>query len=159
MKIVVVVTSVDLRSRLGGMPAYWQLLKALYETGNEIVVIPYLGRAHESLLWQMRPSPLRLPWEVRHALSKKFLHRRSGGNCGFRERMVFTLTKMLTCAIWRKYLLKVVQSEENVDALLFLGLPVNQIQGISRGIKNKFNIKTAFFEGDVPAILSRVQRG
>ena len=161
MKIVAVVTSLDLRFRLGGTPAYLQLLKALYETGNEIIVIPYLGRPYESLWWQVRPNPWRHPGEVYHTLSKKFLQKKSGGNYNFREGMVHTLTTILTRPIWMKYLLKVAQAEGDIDALLFLGPPVNQIQGISREIKRKFNIKAAFFEGDMPAILPEynVERG
>src|SRR5690606_38416443 len=41
-------------------PAWWQLLKALYEVGVEVVATPYQGPAIESLWWRAEPNPAKL---------------------------------------------------------------------------------------------------
>ncbi|GAG91460.1 unnamed protein product, partial [marine sediment metagenome] len=57
MKILVIASTLDLKYRLGCTPSWWQLLKALHETGNEVIVIPYLGRPVKSLWWRTYKNP------------------------------------------------------------------------------------------------------
>src|SRR4030042_7102870 len=52
MKILVIASTIDLKNKLGCTPAWWQLLKALHEIGNEVIVIPYLGNPVERLWWR-----------------------------------------------------------------------------------------------------------
>jgi len=52
MKLLAFVSTIDLKYKLGCTPSWWQLLKALHETGNEVIVVPYLGGAVESLWWR-----------------------------------------------------------------------------------------------------------
>ncbi|WP_054864774.1 hypothetical protein [Methanosarcina barkeri] len=40
--------------------SWWQLLKALHETGNEVIVVPYLGGAVESLWWRTYENSCKL---------------------------------------------------------------------------------------------------
>ena len=57
MKILAVASTMDLRQRLGCTPAWWQLWKALYEIGHEVIVTPYLGDPVDSLWWRTYPNP------------------------------------------------------------------------------------------------------
>ena len=57
MKILVIASTIDLKNKLGCTPAWWQLLKALYEIGHEVIVVPYLGRPVESLWWRTYDNP------------------------------------------------------------------------------------------------------
>jgi hypothetical protein len=59
MKLLIITSTINLEYRLGCTPAWWQLYKALYEIGNEITVIPYLGLPVESLWWTTSENPCR----------------------------------------------------------------------------------------------------
>jgi glycosyltransferase involved in cell wall biosynthesis len=161
MRIIVVVSTLDLRFRLGSTPAWLQLLKALHETGNEITVIPYLGRETESLWWEARPNAWRFPGEVYHSLSRKVFGRRTGLANRYREELVQAITKATTIPIWSRYLHRILETEKETDAIMFLGVPLNQMKGLSTELKSEFSVKTVFYEGDMPAILPEhnVKRG
>jgi len=59
MKLLVVVSSLDLTQPFSATPAWWQLLKGLYEIGVEIIAAPYQGPAIESLWWRCERNPAR----------------------------------------------------------------------------------------------------
>jgi glycosyltransferase involved in cell wall biosynthesis len=57
MKLIVVAASLDLTQPFSATPAWWQLLKAFYEIGVEVIATPYQGPAIESLWWRAAPNP------------------------------------------------------------------------------------------------------
>ena len=57
MKLLIICSTLDLKYRLGCTPSWWQLSKALHETGNEVITIPYLGDPVESLWWRTYKNP------------------------------------------------------------------------------------------------------
>src|SRR6188474_1864408 len=57
MKLFFVVSSLDLTQPFSATPAWWQLLKALYEIGVDVIATPYQGPAIESLWWRAEPNP------------------------------------------------------------------------------------------------------
>jgi hypothetical protein len=57
MKLLIVCASLDLTQPFSATPAWWQLLKALYEVGVEVIATPYQGPAIESLWWRAEPNP------------------------------------------------------------------------------------------------------
>ena len=59
MKLLVLASSLDLRRPFSATPAWWQLLKGLYEVGVEVIATPYQGAAIESLWWRSEPNPAR----------------------------------------------------------------------------------------------------
>ncbi len=52
MKLLFVVSSLDLTQPFSATPAWWQLMKGLYEIGVEVIAAPYQGPAIESLWWR-----------------------------------------------------------------------------------------------------------
>jgi len=60
MKLLFVVSSLDLTQPFSATPAWWQLLKGLYEIGVEVIATPYQGPAVESLWWRAAPNPAQL---------------------------------------------------------------------------------------------------
>src|SRR5690606_21300095 len=60
MKLLFVVSSLDLTQPFSATPAWWQLMKALYEIGVDIIATPYQGPALESLWWRAEPNPAKL---------------------------------------------------------------------------------------------------
>jgi hypothetical protein len=57
MKLLFVVSSLDLTQPFSATPAWWQLMKGLYEIGVEVIATPYQGPAVESLWWRAAPNP------------------------------------------------------------------------------------------------------
>jgi glycosyltransferase involved in cell wall biosynthesis len=57
MKLIVVAASLDLTQPFSATPAWWQLLKAFYEIGVDVIATPYQGPAIESLWWRAAPNP------------------------------------------------------------------------------------------------------
>jgi hypothetical protein len=57
MKLLFVVSSLDLTQPFSATPAWWQLMKGLYEIGVDVVATPYQGPAIESLWWRAEPNP------------------------------------------------------------------------------------------------------
>jgi len=153
MKLLAVVSTIDLRYRLGCTPAWWQLLKALYETENEVIVVPYLGRDIETIWWRTYPNPWRMPGELYVSLARKAIPKRTGRKSRLREGLARNLTRITTLPVWRHYLKNILTKEKDFDALMFFNVPLNQITGIATEVKREFGIKTVFYDGDMPTIL------
>ncbi len=153
MKLLAVVSTIDLRYRLGCTPAWWQLLKALYETGNEVIVVPYLGRDIETIWWRTYPNPWRMPGDLYVSLARKAIPKHAGRRSRLREGLAHNLTQITTRPVWRRYLKTILTRERDVDALMFFNVPLNQITGIPAEVKREFGIKTVFYDGDLPTIL------
>jgi glycosyltransferase involved in cell wall biosynthesis len=60
MKLLVIAASLDLTQPFSATPAWWQLLKALYEIGVDVIATPYQGPAIESLWWRAASNPAKL---------------------------------------------------------------------------------------------------
>jgi glycosyltransferase involved in cell wall biosynthesis len=64
LKLFFLVSSLDLTRPFSATPAWWQLLKGLYEIGVEVVAAPYQGAAMESLWWRAAQNPAKLPGDL-----------------------------------------------------------------------------------------------
>lgn len=64
MKLFFLVSSLDLTRPFSATPAWWQLLKGLYEIGVDVVAAPYQGPALESLWWRAAQNPAKLPGDL-----------------------------------------------------------------------------------------------
>ena len=84
MKLLLVVSSLDLRQPYSATPAWWQLMKGLAEAGAEIIATPYQGAPQDSLWWRAEANPAR--WQgalfrrARGALANRRAAAAAGGN-------------------------------------------------------------------------------
>lgn len=163
MKILVVCSTLELKYKLGSTPSWWQLLKALYEIGNEVIVVPYLGDPVESLWWRTYPNPC--SWESK--IYNRYLERKkkkrvlSQYNARKDSFLKETAIKRIRNK-WENYLKSILKKEKNTDMLLFLGsIPLNHIAGITSKIKKDYQISIAYYDGDLPTILPKyaIERG
>jgi glycosyltransferase involved in cell wall biosynthesis len=160
MKILVIASTIDLKNKLGCTPAWWQLLKALYETGNEIIVIPYLGNPVETLWWRTYDNPCTRESNIYNA----YLEARKGSGKSPSEKNLLTpiATQFIKHYIrpkWAKYLGKVIEKEPDTSLLLFMSVPINHITGIPSKIRTRFRIPVVFYDGDMPTILPKYTVG
>lgn len=153
MKILAVVSTIDLKYRLGCTPAWWQILKAMNEIGNEVLLTPYLGSAVESLWWRSYPNPWVLPGELYYYLSRKLANAGTGGTGKIRDGLVRRTAEGTILPIWSRHIRRILEREKEIDAVVFFNIPVNQIQGIPSEISREYGKTVAFYDGDMPGTL------
>lgn len=159
MKLLVVCSSLDLRVPLSSTPSWWQLLKALAESGVDLLVAPYHGPAIESPWWTAVANPCRREGDLVGALKRLA---RGGGAARLPtrsapqtlgDRLVRLLANTVTKPRWRRLLSRTLAQHRDVDAVLFLTVPPNQLAGIPSYLRRRFGVPTYFYDGDVPASL------
>lgn len=162
MKILIGCSTLDLQYKLGCTPSWWQLFKALHETGNEVIVIPYLGDPIESLWWRTYPNPC--SWQSKFYnwyLDKK---QKSGKLPKYNQQtdsFINRFAEKYVHAKWEKHLKSILEKEKDIDTVLFINIPLNHIKGIASKIKTEFSIPVGYYDGDMPTILPKyaVDRG
>lgn len=162
MKILAVTSTIDLKYRLGCTPAWWQLLKALHETGNEVIVTPYLGQPVESLWWRTYDNPC----SRESVIFNSYVERRKKSGISPSKRNIFSpvfesIIKHHIRPKWKRHLLSILERENAVDAVLFMSVPLNHINGIPSQIKQTAGIPVIYYDGDMPTILPKytIDRG
>lgn len=155
-KLLVICSTLNLDYPYGATPMIWQLLKGLYEVGCDNIVIPYRGRALRSLWWRCYPNPARLEGELfaRMKPSEK-VFRTSTSLTRAQNQLVPKAAHLAVVPKWRQLLRKIYSTERSIDAVLIVGVPINQITGIARFIKELFQCPVVYYELDVPTSLPK----
>lgn len=166
LKLLVVVSSLDLRQPFSATPAWWQLLKGLYEQGVEIIAAPYQGMPIESLWWRAESNPARWPGDAFKSLrdlARALLPSQSAESASDRrveslaDKAVRQAANTVIAPLWRRHLERILIRESDVDAILVLTVPLNHLRGLPRYISSKFDIPIFFYDGDVPASLPNMR--
>ena len=166
MKLLMVVSSLDLRQPFSATPAWWQLLKGLYEIGVEVIATPYQGAPVESLWWRTEANPARAQGDAFKALrdiSRALLPSRSAdagqdpSGESLADRAVRTAANRLIAPLWQRHLERILAAEDDVDAIVFLTVPLNHLRGIPGRVSSKRDIPVFYFDGDVPASLPNMR--
>jgi len=155
MKLLVVCSTLDLDYPHNATPALWQLFKGLYEIGCELIVIPYRGRAIRGLWWKCYENPCMKEGELYFSLRQLF--RKNSLTTSFltkqNDKIIPKIARLLNNSKWRTRLDSVFKIEKEIDALIFIGVPLNQMNGVVSFIKTKYNIPVVYFDLDVPTSL------
>ncbi len=163
MKLLVIVSSLDLTQPFSATPAWWQLLKALYEVGVDIVATPYQGPAIEAPWWRAAPNPARLEGDA-FKLMRDMVRRVTGvkqtqaaGTQLEQERLSDKVVRRVAQTViaprWRRHVDRILASQPDIDAVLIITVPANHIPGVAKHIIEKHNKPVFFYDGDVPASL------
>jgi spore maturation protein CgeB len=153
-KILVICSTLDLDLPYGATPMIWQLLKAFFEVGCDVLVVPYRGRAFRSLWWRCYQNPSRIEGEL---FSKTNLNKKNPQINRSRLKNQF-IPKTIHYAIlpkWKKLLSKIKKNEKNVDAIMVVGIPMNQITGLATFARELFSCPILYYELDVPTSLPK----
>lgn len=150
MRVLSVVSTIDLQEGIGCTPAWWQLHKALHETGHELIVTPYLGRDVESPWWRTLPNPCY--WESRlyRAVADR-LELTAGDDAGTGGLVEF-LTNRWTKRRWRDHLDRAI-TDEQPDVIVLFNVPLNQIRGLAERVRRQYGLPVVYYDGDMPTIL------
>jgi spore maturation protein CgeB len=148
MKLGILCSALDLAKPYGSTPALWQLFKGLSETGNELLIMPYHGHSIDSLWWKSIPNPNYLEGEILQRLMNLF-----GSSKKNESRIIPFFAKAITTPKIEKTFVKYLDIQKNVDAVIMVNIPLNQIKGLARKIKSRYSIPVLFYDIDVPTSL------
>ena len=165
MKLLVVVSSLDLTQAFSATPAWWQLLKGLYEIGVEIIAAPYQGPAIESLWWRAAGNPARWQGDAFKALrdiARAVMPAQpplmnSPRSDSWSDKTMRRMAQTLIAPLWRRHLERILLHDPDVDAILFLTAPLNHLKGVAGYISEKYDKPIFYFDGDVPASLPNMR--
>jgi spore maturation protein CgeB len=159
-KILAVASAIDLDFRYGCTPAWWQLWKGLYESGVDLIVTPYRGRALESPWWRTAPNPLYREAEV-YASARSLAARLRGDRYlrraehdpGDTDRFVRNVVWRAATPRWQRHLDRLLERERDVDAIVVFGVPMSHLRGVPSKLRERFGVPVIFYDGDVPMSL------
>src|SRR5436190_22884058 len=161
-KILAVASAVDLDFRYGCTPAWWQLWKGMAETGVDLIVTPYRGRAVESPWWRTAPNPLYREAET-FARARDLAARLKGDRYLRRgedspeesraDRAVREVVWRYVTPRWQRHVEQILERERDVAAVLVFTIPMSHLRGIPTALRDRFGIPIVFYDGDVPMSL------
>lgn len=171
MKLLIVVSSLDLTQPFSATPAFWQLMKALYEIGVEVVATPYQGPAIETLWWRAEPNPAKLYGDAfktaRDTLRKMMpasqvqMDETTGDETldteSSMDKFTRKMAQTLIAPLWKRHLDNILTKQDDIDAVIFLTVPLNHLMGVPQHIQEKYNVPVFYFDGDVPASLPNMK--
>jgi hypothetical protein len=163
MKLLVIVSSLDLTQPFSATPAWWQLLKALYEVGVDIIAAPYQGPAIEAPWWRAAANPARREGDA-FKLARDLWRKVSGVKQtqvsgaqleeeSASDRVVRRMAQTVILPRWRRHVDRLMAEQPDIDAVLMITVPLNHISGLARHIIERHNKPVLFYDGDVPASL------
>lgn len=161
MKLLFVVSSLDLTQPFSATPAWWQLLKGLYEVGVEVLATPYQGPAIESLWWRAEPNPAKLYGDT-FKLGRDWLQQVLPPNPtpspasdaeSLSDQFIRQTAQRLIAPLWITHLDRILTRHTDIDALIFLTVPLNHLVGVAEAIQAKHGKPVLYYDGDVPASL------
>ena len=122
----------------------------------ELIVAPYQGPAIESPWWTAAENPCQLEGDLVarvKGMGPKPRARARSEDDPLSDRVMRGVVERITKPRWRNHLVRLVEAERDIDALLFLCVPPNHFGGVPQRIEKQFGLPTYFFDGDVPASL------
>ena len=162
MKIVALVSSIDLSFRYGCTPAWWQLWKGLYEEGADLVLAPYRGRPIESPWWRVADNPTYREGES-FAFARDTLARLKGDTHlrraeespedGLGDRLTREVIWRWVTPRWQRHLERILERERDVAAVIVFTVPMAHLRGVPTKLREKYGVPVVFYDGDVPMSL------
>ena len=155
MKLLCVCSALDIQYRFGCTPNWWQFMKGLHELGHDVIAIPYLGTAFETLWWRAYPNPCQVEGSAFQKAKKLFGQGPTSTEKGWGATVTRTLIDSWIRPRWERHLEEILTKEKNVDAVIFFTVPLNHMTGVPARLSSRFDVPFFYFDGDVPASLPR----
>jgi glycosyltransferase involved in cell wall biosynthesis len=162
MKLLFLVSSLDLTKPFSATPAWWQLMKGLYEIGVEVIATPYEGPAVETLWWRAKPNPGKVYGDafqsIRETIGKRIsppaiAPKPTSAGDPAADKFVRRTAQTLIAPLWLKHLDRILKDEPDIDAVIVLTAPLNHLVGVAGELQRRHNKPIFYYDGDVPASL------
>jgi glycosyltransferase involved in cell wall biosynthesis len=163
MKLLVIVSSLDLKQPFSATPAWWQLMKSLYEIGVDVTATPYQGPAIEAPWWRAEPNPAQAAGDL-FKFARSFWRRITPAQSAKKprpqtndeslsDRAVRRMAQTVIAPRWKQHVDRIFARQPDIDAVLVISVPLNHITGLARHITDQHRRPVFFYDGDVPASL------
>jgi glycosyltransferase involved in cell wall biosynthesis len=150
VKIIVVCSTLDLSKPYGATPSLWQLFKAFYEEGVELLVIPYHGHSIDSVWWRAFQNPNYYKGRVLEKVLDLFSYSpMTTTNIPF----IPIIARLLVKPKLYKLISEILGKEKNIEAILFIAVPLDQLKGLAKQIRKDYDIPVVYYDLDVPTSL------
>ena len=167
MKVLLFLPTLDYRLNFGCTPAWWQLMKAMHDIGMEVVVTAYRKDPPSTPWWKGYDNPIKLYGDSITAaqnltfatlgkVTKRPSKRDEVENVPQQSSLskVYTaVTRTMTLGRWKKHFRRIATKEGNFDAVIFVGIPLNQINGLVPDVKSQFQCPVLWYDPDAPVSL------
>lgn len=167
MKLLFVVSSLDLTEPFSATPSWWQLLKGLYEIGVEVIATPYQGPAIESLWWRAEPNPAKRQGDLFKSARDNLRTVLRVGDAPpvtpppdgdtLSETLTRGAAQRLIQPVWLRHIDRILTEQPDIDAVIMLTVPLNHLKGVAGALSDKHEKPFFFYDGDVPASLPSMQ--
>ena len=150
MKILVICSTLDLSKPFGATPYLWQLFKGFYEEGHELLVIPYHGFAIDTVWWRSVQNPNYYKGLLLEKILRVF--ERSTPKT-VDDSVIPKLGRLLVKPKLYKLIDKILRQVKNIEAVLMVAIPLNQVKGLANQIRDHHRIPIVYYDLDVPSSL------
>jgi spore maturation protein CgeB len=149
MKILILCSTLDLSKPFSATPALWQLFKGFYEQNHELLIIPYQGHKINSLWWKSYDNPNYYKGLMLEKFLKLFKNSPSKKNSTFIPRIANMVSKPNIL----KLITNILSKEKDIEAILFIAVPLNQLNELPTQIKKVSKIPILYYDLDLPTSL------
>jgi len=154
MRLLALVSALDLAEGYSSTPHWWQLFRALALAGVELTAVPYAGRAVESLHWDVRENPCL--WEARAFAAARRILPAGDAKAGASSPLAVGLVRGLARALVRPRWMAAVRAlfrATPFDAVLMLNVPLNHLAGLAAEVRARHRVPVWYYDGDLPSTL------
>ncbi|MEP7334215.1 MAG: glycosyltransferase [Actinomycetota bacterium] len=159
-RILAVASAAVLDLPYGCTPAWWQLWKALYENGADVIVTPYRGQPVEAPWWRTYPNPCAREGAAFAGMRKLMnqLNVNPGAdpqNAGVTtsDKVVQELVRRWVRPRWERHLDEIFERERRIDAVIFFTPPSSHMAGIPTRLRDRYDVPVIYYDGDIPMSL------
>jgi hypothetical protein len=138
MKLLAIVSSIDLSTPRAVVPVVWQFLKGFHDANVEVIVTTCEGTSFATPWWRSYPRPF---------VQKKIFDFALDQRVRLGQRMV----GFFYYRGWKKQLNKIILAEKDIDAILLIGAS-HVAKVIPSWVRKSFGVPTIYYETDIQNI-------
>ena len=154
MKILALVSAIDLAEPPRATLFWWQLFKNMSAIGVEVIVVPFIGRDVESPWWTCYPNPAYQTAKLAYKTIKRSKKRSANVTSkSFAEKVHADIAVgNLISGKWEKNVEKILKKEINIDIVIAFSIPIKPLERLFRLIKQRGQT-LIYYEADMPEVL------
>jgi spore maturation protein CgeB len=149
MKLLIICSTLELSKPYGATPSLWQLFKGFYEEGIELLVIPYHGHGINTIWWRSFQNPN----YYKALVLEKILNLKYSPKKISNYPFIPILARLIVKPKLLKLIGQILREEKNIQAIMMIGVPLNQLKGIANQIRKHYSLPIIYYDLDVPTSL------
>jgi glycosyltransferase involved in cell wall biosynthesis len=149
VKLLIICSTLELSKPYGATPYLWQLFKGFYEEDHELIVLPYHGHGISTIWWRSFQNPnYYTALALEKILNLKYPPKKLSKN-----PFIPVLARLIVKPKLHSLISQILQEEKNIQAILMIGVPLNQLKGLVSQIRRYHALPIIYYDLDVPTSL------